>query len=249
MEQADLLGAPGDRGRIELKRASICGLARARARARGNGSKCALAATAPYPWASLDAIAHPAGSAESRDVGWKVPIGSSDNRRRCLCLLPATWLQKKRASICGLARARARARGNGSKCALAATAPYPWASLDAIAHPAGSAKSRDVGWKVPIGSSDNRRRCLCLLPATWLLNLHALTPVASRAHARGRDPQILALRDALDTTGAAASEQACGDVYRKGHDDRVEQETNQSMHGCQPGVRCIPNILCPARYR
>ena len=115
-------------------------------------------------------------------------VTASAMRRHQRRRVPAAAARRSGAAVrvFAVSPARVRARGNGSKCALAATAPYPLASLDAIAHPTGSAESRDVGWKVPIGSSDNRRRCLCLFPATWLLNLHALTPVASRARARAR---------------------------------------------------------------
>ena len=42
------------------------------------------------------------------------------------------------------------------------------------------------------------------------------------------------VRDAVATAKTAASEQAGRDVDREGHDDRVEQESNQSVHGCQP---------------
>ena len=73
--------------------------------------------------------------------------------------------------------------------------------------PAGSAESRDVGWKVPIGSSDNRRRRLCLLPATWLLNLHALTPVASRARTRAGETANTRSAEVPDMSGAQLAAQ------------------------------------------
>jgi hypothetical protein len=82
------------------------------------------------------------------------------------------------------------------------------------------------------------------VPATSHSNSHRhqLTPCrhADPPHARPRRTparrhgERVGFRDAVDTAKTAASEQASRDVYREGYDDSVEQETNQSVHGCQP---------------